>query len=101
MVILTKTKTRNSKIYHQVEIPVFVDTDGKRKSVLSLRQVSDKLVAVDFWFFGSEWDEPELEQRGVTENPIQLFKDMLNNLFNSFQFAIGTLGYENSVDRPF
>ena len=94
-------KEPNSKFYHQAQIPVYVDTDGKRKSVLSLRQVSDKLVAVDFWFFGSQWDEPEWEQKGITENQIPLFKDMLNKLFDTFQFAIGTLGYENSVTDLF
>ena len=94
-------KDPNSKFYHQAQIPVYVDTDGKRKSVLSLRQVSDKLVAVDFWFFGSQWDEPEWEQKGITENQIPLFKDMLNKLFDTFQFAIGTLGYENSVTDLF
>ena len=94
-------KDPNSKIYHQAQIPVYVDTDGKRKSVLSIRQVSEKFVAVDFWFFGSEWDEPEWNQRGIGENRIHLFKDLLNKLFDAFQFSIGTLGYENSVTDLF
>jgi hypothetical protein len=51
-------KDPNTKVYHQTQIPIYVDTDVKRKSILSLRQVSYKLVAADFWFFGSEWDAP-------------------------------------------
>ena len=94
-------KDPNSKIYYQTQIPVYVEIGGKRKSVLSLSQISDKLVAVDFWFYGSVWDAPEWNQIGVKENQIQLFKNMLHNLFDTFQFAIGTLGYENSVTDLF
>jgi hypothetical protein len=38
----------NSIIQHSIQIPVYVDNDDKRKSILSLRQISDKLVAIDF-----------------------------------------------------
>mgnify|MGYP001767539963 CR=1 FL=1 len=91
----------NSKVYHQTQIPIYVDTDVKRKSVLSLRQVSNKLVAVDFWFFGSEWDAPEWNQVGITNEQLPIFKDFLNKLFETFDFVIGTVGYEVSVTDLF
>ena len=47
-------KDPKSKFYHSTQIPVYVNTDEKRKAILSLRQVSDKLATVDFWFFASE-----------------------------------------------
>jgi hypothetical protein len=91
----------NSKFYHQTQIPVYVDIDGKRKSVLSLRQISQKLVAIDFWFFGEESDASEWNQKGITENQIPLFTDMLHRLFDTFHFLIATVGYENSVTDLF
>jgi|SRR5688572_3651266 len=94
-------KDPNSKFYYQTQIPVYVDTDGKRKSILSLRQISNKLIAVDFWFFGSEWDAPEWNQKGITEKQLPIFKDFLNNLFDTFDFILGTMGYENSVTQLF
>jgi hypothetical protein len=94
-------KDPNSKFIHQAQIPVYVDTDGKRKSILSLRQISDKLVAVDFWFFGSEWDAPEWNQVGITERHLPIFKDFLNSLFDTFDFIVGTMAYENSVTDLF
>jgi hypothetical protein len=78
-----------------------VDTDVKRKSILSLRQISEKLVAVDFWYFGSEWDVPEWNQIGITNEQLPIFKDFLNKLFDSFDFVIGTVGYEVSVTDLF
>jgi hypothetical protein len=94
-------KDPNTKILHQTQIPIYVDTDVKRKSILSLRQISEKLVAVDFWFFGSEWDVPEWNQIGITNEQLPIFKDFLNKLFDSFDFVIGTVGYEVSVTDLF
>lgn len=94
-------KDPNAKVYHSTQIPVYVDTDGKRKAILSLRQISNKLVAVDFWFFASELDAPEWNQKGISKNQFPVFKDFLNNLFDTFDFIIGTMGYENSVTELF
>jgi hypothetical protein len=94
-------KDPNSKVLHQIEIPVYVEIDVKRKSVLSLRQVSGKLVAVDFWFYGSESDAPEWNQVGITEKQLPIFKDLLFKLFDTFDFVLGTVAYENSVTDLF
>lgn len=94
-------KNPNSKIYRSIQIPIYIDTGGKRKSVLSFRQLSDNLVAIDFWFFGSVWDEPEWNQKGIAENQISIFHSLLDNLFDAFDFIIGTVGYENSVSELF
>jgi hypothetical protein len=90
-----------SKVYHQTQIPIYVDIDCKRKSILSLRQVSDNLIAVDFWFFGSELDAPEWNQVGITIEQLPFFKEFLYKLFDTFDFAIGTVGYEVSVTDLF
>ena len=91
----------NNKVYHQGQIPVYVDTACKRKSILSLRQISNKLIAVDFWFFGAESDAPEWGQKGIAQSQVHLFKDMLHRLYDTFHFAIGTVGYENTVTDLF
>jgi hypothetical protein len=91
----------NSKFYYQTQIPVFVDIAEKRKSILSLRQVSTKFIAVDFWFYGSKWDAPEWNQHGITESQLPAFKLFLDSLYDAFQFPIGTLGFENSVTDIF
>jgi len=94
-------KDQNSKVLHQIQIPLYVDIEVKRKSVLSLRQVSDKFMAVDFWFFGAEQDEAEWNQEGITENQLPIFKDFLNTLFDTFDFVLGTMGFEISVTDLF
>ena len=68
---------------------------------MSLTQISNKLVAVDFWFFASEWDAPEWNQVGITYEELPIFKDFLNKLFDTFDFVIGTVGYEVSVTDLF
>ena len=94
-------KDLESKVYHSTQIPVFVNTDGKRKAILMLRQISQQLATIDFWFFASEWDEPEWNQKGISESQLPIFKDLLSNLFDTFDFIIGTIGYENSVTQLF
>lgn len=86
----------NSIMYHSTQIPIYIDTDGKRKSILALEQISSKLIEVNFWFFGSVWDVPEWNQKGITENQIPYFKNILHKLFDSFEFILGTIGYEVS-----
>jgi hypothetical protein len=98
---LEDDKDPTSKVYHETQIPIYVDIDGKRKSILSLRQVSDKFIAVDFWFYGSVWNAPEWNQVGITIEQLPLFKDFLNKLFDTFDFVIGTMGYEVSVTDLF
>lgn len=87
----------NSKIYHSTQIPIWIDIDGKRKSILSFEQLSEKLIAVEFCFFASEWDEPDWDQKGITKDQLPIFKILLHNLFDTFDYIIGTMGYEVSV----
>ncbi len=94
-------KDPNTKIYHQAQIPVYVNIDGKRKSILSLRQISQQLLTIDFWFYGDESDVPEWNQIGIADGQVYLFKNMLHSLFDAFNFVIGTVGYENSVTDLF
>lgn len=94
-------KDLNTKVYHQTQIPIYVETDIKRKSILSLRQVSNKLIAVDFWFYGSKWDDPDWNQAGITNEQIPIFKNFLHKLFDTFDFVVGTMAYEVSVTDIF
>ena len=94
-------KNSKSIVYHATQIPIYMDIDGKRKSTLAFEQVSSRLVEVDFWFFGSEWDAPEWNQKGITEDQIPYFKKVLHNLFDTFDFILGTLGYEVSTTDLF
>lgn len=87
--------------YHSTQIPVYINTDGNRKSILALEQISSTLVQINFWLFGSELDAPEWNQRGITETDFPVFKEFLHNLFDKFDFIIGTLGYEVSATDLF
>ncbi len=91
----------NSIFLHSTKIPVYVDTDEKRKSILSIEQISDKLIVVDFWFYGDELDAPEWNQKGITESQVLVFHNFLHKLFDEFDFIIGTVGCEVSVTDVF
>ncbi len=90
-----------SKVSHSIQLPVYVHTDGKRKAVLSLQQLSGQLAAVDFWFFASVWDAPEWNQRGITKSQLPIFGNLLHRLFDAFDYIIGTMSYEYSVTNLF
>jgi hypothetical protein len=91
----------SSKTYHSTQIPVFVDIDEKRKSTLSFDQISEELIAVDFWFYGSEHDAPEWNQKGITIKQLPLFKQFLITLADNTDYVFATLGYEVSVTDLF
>lgn len=91
----------NSIMHHSTQIPIYMDIDGKRKSILAFEQISSRLIEVSFWFFGSEFDVPEWNQKGITEKQIPSFKNVLHNLFETFDFTIGTIGYEVSTTDLF
>jgi hypothetical protein len=94
--------SKNPDVFiHEARIPVTIDTDGKRKAILSLSQLSETLMEMDFWFFGSVWDVPGWNQRGIKENELPIFHNLLDTLFDTFGFAIGTVGYEVSVINLF
>lgn len=91
----------NSIVYHSTRIPIYIDIDGKRKSILALEQISSRLIEINFWLFGSELDAPEWNQKGITEKQIPNFKIVLHNLFDTFDFILGTIGYEVSTTDLF
>lgn len=87
----------DSVIIHSLKLPINVDTDGKRKSILTVEQISTQLLRVGFWFYGSVYDVPEWEQRGISESQLPLFKHFLNQLFTTLDFPIGMVAYEMDV----
>lgn len=91
----------SSMVYHSTQIPIYMKIYGKRKSILAFEQVSSRLIEVNFWFFGSELDAPEWNQKGITETQIPDFKNVLHNLFDTFDFILGTIGYEVSTTDLF
>lgn len=94
-------KAPDSYLIHSIQIPIYLTIEGRRKSVLSLEQVSDSLIVVDFWFFGSEWDAPEWDQIGIKDFQIEGFKKFLKDLYNTIQFPFGMIEVENDVKGIF
>lgn len=91
----------NSVSYHSAKLPLYVDIHGKRKSILAIEQHSSVLVEVSFWFYGSVYDAPEWKQKGISKNQIPDFKKVLHTLFDTFDFILGTVGYEVSTTNLF
>jgi hypothetical protein len=90
-------KDLSSVVYNTAQIPLMVKICGSRKSVLHVSRVSDSLAVVDFWFFGSEWDEEEWGQLGIKSEQVPSFKDLLVELYDQFRFPLGTVGIEKNA----
>lgn len=92
---------QESTICHRLEVPAYVASDESRKAVIHLGQISDTLVTIDFSFFGAEEDQLENDQRGVSEEHIPFFKHLLDRMYDTFDFVVGTIGYDTTVTTVF
>jgi hypothetical protein len=90
-----------NSINRALDLNTIVNINGERKSRLFLAELSEELVKLNFWFFGSLYDAIEWEQKGIQEIDKPYFKDFLNILTNDFRPIIATIAYEEDCDFVF
>lgn len=94
---LSDDKDPRSEWYHTMRVDLMFYMDCPRQSSLYITQVSSSLVCVDFCFFGSEDDEPEWNQKGVSRSQLPQFKELLIMFFHAFDFVAGMVAHETDV----
>ena len=87
-------KDAESVNVHSVSIPVYVHFKEHRKAYIRIQQISETLANISFDFFGSAHDAREWRQKGVKETDLPTFVDLLEKLFDVFEFPVGTIGLE-------
>ncbi len=78
-----------------------IDIVGNRKFKLNVIELSEELIEVNFWFYGSLYDADEWEQKGIKVEDKPYFKRFLIGTINQLNPIIATIAYENSCDFVF
>lgn len=93
---------KDSVLMHFLSLNVYVNSKRKRKAYLDLSLSSkDKAIFASFIFYASTFDVPEWNQIGVNQEEIVELKDFFINLFELYNFPLGTMGYEMNVTYLF
>jgi hypothetical protein len=87
----------NSRRIHTIRLNIFVELLGKRKSLLFIERVAEKTFLLNFCFFGSEFDAPEWEQKGIQEDEYHHFVSFLSELLKYLQGFAGAVAIENDI----
>jgi hypothetical protein len=78
----------------EAQFPLIVHFPEKRKALLHVHEVATRTVQVLFSFYGSSFDAPEWDQRGISPDDKSKFLDLLEELLRVFRSSLGVIGYE-------
>jgi hypothetical protein len=87
----------NSRRMHTIRLNIFVEVLGKRKSLLFIERVAEKTLLLNFCFFGSEFDAPEWEQKGIQEGEYHHFVSFLSELLKYLKGIAGAVAIEKDI----
>ena len=83
-----------SLIGHEARFPLIMGFPEERKATLFVAEVASRTIQYDFWFYGSEFDAPEWDQRGISPGEKPKFLTLLEELFRVYKFPLGVIGIE-------
>ena len=82
---------------HSFELPLYIFSPIKRKSLLKIDRISSNALMVNFLFFGSVYDAPEWGQIGIRKKDVHWFILFLKNLYSIFDFKVGGIAIERDI----
>ncbi len=91
----------DGKIYRSLNINTQIKISGNRKSRLFIQELSDELLKVNFWFYGSRYDAEEWNQIGLKDIDKPEFRDFFNFIKNNLNPILGTIAYEEDCEELF
>lgn len=63
-------------IRRSIDINSEIQIEGNRKSRIFIEELSEELMKLNFWFYGSEYDAEEWNQIGIKENQKPKFREL-------------------------
>ncbi|WP_271766696.1 hypothetical protein [Aquimarina algiphila] len=78
-----------------------INVAGMRKSRLHIQELSEELVKINFWFYGSTFDADEWNQVGLKLKDKPKFKLLFNVLKIKINPILGTIAYEEDCSGLF
>ena len=88
-------------IRRNIDIHSILQISGRRKSRLNISELSEELVKVNFWFYGSIYDVEEWNQKGIQQKDKEAFKEFFNSVKIILDPILGTIAYEEDCEELF
>ncbi|SHG56453.1 hypothetical protein [Ornithinibacillus halophilus] len=81
-----------SNYIHSLRLRLYVSLTRKRKATLQIDKVSSNAIMVNFWFDGTEIDEPDWDRDEFEE-----FTNFHKILYSVYEFKIGGIAVEEDI----
>lgn len=91
----------NDLIIRTLDINIKLNTSVNRIARLFLAELSEELIKLNFWFYGSPYDAIGFNQKGIQEIDKPYFKAFLIILIHEFHPILATIAYETDCDALF
>lgn len=88
-------------IQRNLDINSILQISGLRKSRLNISELSEELVKVNFWFYGSIYNVKEWNQKGLQKNDKPVFKEFFKSMRKLLNPLLGTIAYEKDCQDLF
>ena len=88
-------------IRRNLDVNSRLQISGSRKSRLNIMELSEELVKVNFWFYGSIYDVEEWNQKGIQEKDKEAFKEFFKSVRMILNPILGTIAYEEDCEELF
>ena len=83
-----------SRVYHVAKFPLIISFPEERKATLFVAEVASHTIHFDFWLYGSEFDAPEWNQRGISFRDKPKLLAFFEELYRAYRFPLGVIGWE-------
>ena len=84
-----------------IDINSVIQIEGNRKSRIFIEELSEELMKLNFWFYGSEYDAEEWNQIGIKENHKPKFRELFQLIKKELNPILGTIAYEEDCSELF
>ncbi|MCH5586019.1 hypothetical protein MK805_13830 [Shimazuella sp. AN120528] len=91
----------NSVTVHECRLSLNITIARRRKSYFYIQQLFDDTIMCDFVFYGSVWDDKLFDQIGVREDEHPAFISFLEDLYQTYDFLVGGIAYEDDMTSLF
>lgn len=89
------------KFFRSFDIDTLIEISGNRKSRLFICELSDELLKINFWFYGSQYDAIEWNQIGLKESDKPEFRKFFWQAKGILDPILGTIAYEEDCSELF
>jgi len=88
-------------VVRSLDIDTQIEISGERKSRLFIAELSDELLKINFWFYGSQYDAIEWDQIGLKEIDKPGFRKFFDDVKEVLNPMLGTIAYEEDCSALF